>query len=35
MLRKVDTANSFGGLERVQNKRHQFLWVHKRFVGEY
>ena len=35
MLRKVDPANSFGGLEKVQNKRREFLWVHKDFVGEY
>jgi Leucine-rich repeat (LRR) protein/GTPase SAR1 family protein len=26
---------SFGGLVRVQNKRHEFLWVHPRFEGEY
>ena len=25
----------FGGLERVQNKRRQFLWVHPQFVSEY
>ena len=26
---------SFGGLVRVQNKRHEFLWVHPRFETEY
>ncbi|MBE9220293.1 COR domain-containing protein, partial [Dolichospermum flos-aquae] len=26
---------SFGGLERVQNKRREFLWVHPQFVNEY
>lgn len=26
---------SFGGLERVMNKRQEFLWVHERFVAEY
>jgi hypothetical protein len=26
---------SFGGLERVQNKRREFLWVHPQFVSEY
>jgi hypothetical protein len=25
----------FGGLARVQNKRHEFLWVHQQFAGEY
>ncbi|HEY3901118.1 MAG TPA: COR domain-containing protein [Chthoniobacter sp.] len=25
----------FGGLQRVQNKRHEFLWVHPQFAGEY
>jgi Leucine-rich repeat (LRR) protein len=25
----------FGGLVRVQNKRQEFLWVHKKFEGEY
>lgn len=25
----------FGGLVRVQNKRHEFLWVHPRFEAEY
>ena len=26
---------SFGGLVRVQNKRHEFLWVHPQFEKEY
>jgi Leucine-rich repeat (LRR) protein len=26
---------SFGGLVRVQNKRQEFLWVHKQFRGDY
>ncbi|MGE5655985.1 MAG: COR domain-containing protein [Actinomycetota bacterium] len=26
---------SFGGLERVQNKRREFLWVHSQFINEY
>jgi len=26
---------SFGGLVRVMNKRHEFLWVHERFASEY
>jgi hypothetical protein len=26
---------SFGGLVRVQNKRQEFLWVHRQFTGEY
>jgi hypothetical protein len=26
---------SFGGLVRVLNKRHEFLWVHPQFEGEY
>lgn len=26
---------SFGGLVRVQNRRHEFLWVHPRFASEY
>jgi hypothetical protein len=25
----------FGGLVRVMNKRQEFLWVHKKFAGEY
>jgi hypothetical protein len=30
-----ETDPSFGGLVRVQNKRHEFLWVHPRFETEY
>jgi hypothetical protein len=26
---------SFGGLVRVMNRRHEFLWVHPQYVGEY
>ncbi len=26
---------SYGDLVRVQNRRHEFLWVHKQFEGEY
>lgn len=25
----------FGGLVRVMNKRHEFMWVHEQFAGEY
>jgi hypothetical protein len=32
-LKEKDTG--FGGLVRVQNKRHEFLWVHPRFEAEY
>jgi hypothetical protein len=32
-LKKRDPE--FGGLSRVQNKRNEFLWVHKRFIKEY
>jgi C-terminal of Roc, COR, domain/Ras of Complex, Roc, domain of DAPkinase/Leucine rich repeat len=35
LLKEQDPAHSFGGLERVQNKRREFLWVHSKFVGEY
>jgi hypothetical protein len=30
-----ETDPSFGGLVRVQNKRHEFLWVHPKFETEY
>ncbi len=30
-----DKDPSFGGLVRVQNKRQEFLWVHKKFEAEY
>ncbi len=33
LLREKDPG--FGGLVRVQNKQHEFLWVHPRFVDEY
>lgn len=33
MLREKDVT--FGGLERVQNKRREYLWVHPQFAGEY
>ncbi|MGC1374580.1 MAG: COR domain-containing protein [Anaerolineales bacterium] len=33
LLKSKDAG--FGGLVRVMNKRQEFLWVHKRFVGEY
>ena len=32
LLRQEDVG--FGGLERVRNKRHEFLWVHPQFVAE-
>ena len=35
LLKAKDTANSFGGLVRVQNKRREFLWVHEQYVSEY
>ena len=35
LLREKDRACGFGGLVRVQNKRREFLWVDKRFAGEY
>jgi hypothetical protein len=35
LLKEQDPANSFGGLERVQNKRREFLWVHPDFISEY
>jgi Leucine-rich repeat (LRR) protein/GTPase SAR1 family protein len=30
-----DKDPRFGGLERVENKRREFLWVHAQFVDEY
>jgi Leucine-rich repeat (LRR) protein len=33
MLKAKDPG--FGGLERVQNQRREFLWVHPQFVDEY
>ncbi|MBD1893208.1 COR domain-containing protein [Coleofasciculus sp. FACHB-129] len=40
MLREIhallkEKDPSFGGLEKVQNKRREFLWVHPQFVNEY
>ena len=35
LLKAKDSAASFGGLARVQNKRREFLWVHPQFVSEY
>ena len=35
MLQKVDVGKGFGGLERVQNKRREFLWVHREFMDQY
>ncbi|HJT31368.1 MAG TPA: COR domain-containing protein [Pirellulales bacterium] len=32
-LREKDP--SFGGLVRVMNRRHEFLWVHPQYAGEY
>jgi internalin A len=34
-LKEHDPVHSFGRLERVQNKRREFLWVHPDYVGEY
>jgi GTPase SAR1 family protein len=33
LVKSVDP--SFGGLVRVQNKRHEFLWVHEKFANQY
>lgn len=33
LLREKDPG--FGGLVRVMNKRHEFLWVHEKFASEY
>lgn len=35
LLKVQDPANGFGGLERVQNKRREFLWVHPQFLEQY
>ncbi|MEK6261045.1 MAG: COR domain-containing protein [Planctomycetota bacterium] len=35
LLKEQDPASSFGGLNRVQNKRREFLWVHEKFKHEY
>ena len=34
-LEQQDPNKEFGGLIRVQNKRREFLWVHKQYVDEY
>ncbi|MEM8720468.1 MAG: COR domain-containing protein [Cyanobacteria bacterium P01_G01_bin.39] len=33
LLKEKDPG--FGGLERVQNKRRQFVWIHPQFIDEY
>jgi hypothetical protein len=33
LLKERDPA--FGGLVRVQNRRYQYMWVHRRYVAEY
>ena len=35
LLEEKDPQSKFGGLVRVQNRRREFLWVHKRFVDLY
>ncbi|NER38074.1 MAG: hypothetical protein F6J93_29640 [Oscillatoria sp. SIO1A7] len=35
LLGEKDPQSKFGGLVRVQNRRREFLWVHKRFVDLY
>ena len=35
LLKQKDPYNAFGGLQRVQNKRREFLWVHPQFVDDY
>ena len=35
LLKEKDPLGGFGGLEQVQNKRREFLWVHPQFVDEY
>jgi hypothetical protein len=35
LLKAKDSANRFGDLIRVQNKRREFLWVHPQFEKEY
>lgn len=35
LLKEKDPANGFGGLERVQNKRREFLWIHPQFLDKY
>ena len=31
----LDRDPGFGGLKRVQNKRHEYVWIHPRFETEY
>jgi internalin A len=35
LLKEQDSANSFGSLERVQNKRGEFLWIHPKYIDQY
>jgi Leucine-rich repeat (LRR) protein len=35
LLKQKDPINAFGGLQRVQNKRREFLWVHPQYVDDY
>jgi hypothetical protein len=35
LLKDLDPHNGFGGLERVQNKRREFLWVHPQYLDQY
>jgi hypothetical protein len=35
LLKAKDPKSSFGGLVRVQDKRHEFLWVHPQFEKKY
>jgi len=35
LLKAEDPAGSFGGLERVRNKRQEFLWVHPQYIDQY
>jgi hypothetical protein len=35
LLKAQDPGHSFGGLERIQNKRPEFLWIHPQFLKEY
>ncbi|MEM8639180.1 MAG: COR domain-containing protein [Cyanobacteria bacterium P01_G01_bin.54] len=35
LLRAQDPTGQFGNLERVRNKRQEFLWVHPQYVSEY
>jgi len=35
ILEKQDPTNNFGGLEKVQNKRQEFLWIHPKYLDQY